>query len=181
MIILSYILNVLGIAFIILSSLVKGEKMTAILILLSSGNLLIALGYLSAGSGINGAASCFAGFFITLVNFCFTSKGKQVPKWLAVLYAIGLVALNLFVGGINIHTFIAIAACLVFIAGIFQSNGKGYRLFTILNILLWCTYDLTTKTYSALLSHSIQLAFALVGILAHDVLKIKLPKKKKNK
>ena len=178
MIILSYVLNVLGIALVILPSLIKGEKMTAVLVLLSSGNLLVALGYLAAGSGINGAASCFAGFLVTLINFCFTSRGRAIPIPLAAVYAVLLIGINVWVGGINIHTAIAIAACLVFIAGIFQPNGKGYRIFTILNILLWCTYDLTTKTYSALISHSIQLIFVIVGILANDVFKIKLFEKK---
>ena len=168
---LSYIFNIIGVALVILSSLVKGKRMEGILVLLCAGNLFVAVGYLCGGSGINGSASCFIGFAITLINYFFERSNKPVPSWLNIVYGAVLVAVNLLIGGVNIPSFVAIAACIVFILGIFQKSGKSYRIFTIFNIMLWCTYDLITTSFGALTGHSIQLAFALFGIFYNDILK----------
>ena len=176
MTVLSYVFNVLGIALMILSSLVKGKRMEGILVLLCAGNLFLGVGYLLAGSGINGSVTSFIGCVLTLINYFFQRKNKPIPVWLNIVYGVVLITVNILVGGWNLFTLIVVLACIAFILGVFQKSGKGYRIFTLCNILFWCLYDLATKTYSALISHSVQFLFALIGILLNDILKFSFSK-----
>jgi len=166
--ILSYVLSILGLISLILTTLAKGEKMKSILFLLFCGNFLYATSYLVGGSGINGAASCYLGAVLSIINYFFESKNKPVPKWLIAIYAISFITLNIWVGGISPLVFIAIAATLVFIMCIGQKNGAKYRFWTIINLLLWCLYDVLSKSYGALTAHLIQVVFTILGMIIHD-------------
>ncbi len=166
--ILSYILSGLGLVSMICASLVKGEKMKQILLLVFCGNFLVATSYLLNGSGINGAASCYLGSVQAIINYFFDSKNKPLPKWLIALYALSFVAINLWVGGISFLCILAIVATLTFIMGILQKNGAKYRFWTMANLVLWCTYDFLSRAYSGLLTHVPLLIFNTVGMMIHD-------------
>lgn len=165
---LSYVLSALGLASVVVASLIKGRKMKQILFLVFSSNVLFATSYLFAGSGINGAASCFLGALQAIITYFFDSKNKPLPKWLVALYALGFVAVNLIFGGFNGMTVLAIVASLSFVMCIGQKNGAKYRFWTIVNSVLWCIYDLLSKSYGALVSHIILLIFTVVGMIIHD-------------
>lgn len=178
--ILAYVLSLLGLVSMILASLTKGEKMKRILLLVFLGNALVATSYLIDGAGINGAAACYLGALMTIINYFFDSKNKPIPKWLVAVYAVAFVVVNLWViGGVStlVDTFgtrafyppvISIIACLIFILCIGQENGAKYRFWTIVNMLLWCTYDVVTPAYPGLVTHGIQLLFLAVGMIMHD-------------
>ncbi|MBQ7897209.1 MAG: YgjV family protein [Clostridia bacterium] len=167
--ILSYALSLLGLLSMILASLTKGERMKTILFLVFCGNVLVATSYLVGGSGINGAAACYLGALQTLINYFFDSKNKPLPKWLITSYAIAIIVLNIWVaGGVTALGLLVIVASLTFILCIGQKNGAKYRFWTLVNMLLWCTYDILSATYSVLVTHAIQLAFAFIGMIIHD-------------
>ena len=128
--ILSYVFNIAGVVCFIVASLLKGERMRTILFLVSLGNVLVAVGYLVGGSGFNCAASCLVAGAQTVVNYFFDAKGKQKPTWLIALYALMLIAVNLWVSGLHLLTLLAIVACMLFILSIFQPNGRGFRICT---------------------------------------------------
>ncbi len=169
--IISYVLSLLGLASMIIASLVKGKNMKTILILVFLGNVLVATSYLVGGTGINGAVSCYIGGAQCIINYFYDSKKIPLPKWLICIYAVAFIALNLIFGGFSPLGLLAIAASLVFIMCIGQENGYKYRFWTIVNMAMWCLYDVLSGSYGALFTHGAQLFFAVVGILIHDLTK----------
>ncbi len=166
---LSFVCSILGLVSMIVASLIKGKSMKTILFFVFCGNVLVAVSYLLGGQGINGAASCFVGSAQAIINYFFDSKNKPLPKWLVVIYALAFIAVNIIVsGGFSWLGGLAIIASLTFIMCIGQKNGAKYRFWTIVNMLLWCLYDLLSKSYGALTSHIPLLLFTVAGMIIHD-------------
>ena len=165
---LSYVLSLMGLVSMVLASLVKGQNMKKILMFVFMGNMLVATSYLLAGNGINGAASCYLGALQSIINYFYDAKIKPLPLWLITVYAVAFVILNLAVGGISPLGILAIVASLTFIMCIGQKNGKKYRFWTLVNMGLWCTYDSCSGSFGALITHGIQIVFAIAGMIIHD-------------
>ncbi len=102
----------------------------------------------------------------SLINYFFDKENKPAPKWLVAIYAVVITGLNLSVAksGADMLT---VLAGLVFVMSIIQKNGKMFRLYTIVNLTLWCTYDFFKLSYRPLVQHTIQLLFIILGILIH--------------
>ena len=173
----------LGMGAIIASSLLKGKNMKLILILAFLSNAFVAIGYFLQGQGINGAASCLLGAVFSIVNFLFDNKNKPVPRPLVAFYGLAFIGVNIavnfknmvnFEGGISlvplqvILCVLAIAGCLAFVMCIGQKNGAKYRFWTVMNMLMWCTYDIVSGNFIVLVTHLIQMGFAVVGMIIHD-------------
>ena len=143
--------------------------MKTILFLVFCGNIFVGTSYLLDGTGINGAAALYLGGLQTRINYFFDSKNQPLPKWLIALYAVAIIVLNIWVaGGITPLGILVIVASLTFIFCIGQKNGAGYRFWTIVNMVLWCLYDILAKAYSPLLTHMVLLVFTVVGMIVHD-------------
>ena len=167
--ILPFIFSISGLVSMITASLTKGEKMKRILFFVFAGNFLTAVSYLLDGKGINGAAACLLGAGQTLVIYFFDSKGKKIPMWLIAIYAVMIVALNIWVAnGITLLSVLVIIASLSFIMCIIQPNGAKYRFWTIVNLILWCTYDFIAPAYPALVVHIPLIIFTVAGMILHD-------------
>lgn len=173
----------LGMGAIIASYLLKGKSMKLILILAFLSNAFVAIGYLLQGQGINGAASCLLGAVFSIVNFLFDSKEKDVPRPLVAFYGFAFVGANIAVNFNNmfaftdgfsaypkqiVHCLFAIAGCLAFVMCIGQKNGAKYRFWNVMNMLMWCMYDIVSANYIILITHLIQMGFAVVGMIIHD-------------
>lgn len=166
--ILSYVLSFFGLVCILSASLIKGKNMKAILFLVFAANTLVATSYLVGGSGINGAISCYIGSAQTIINYFFECKNKPLPKWLIIIYCTAFVVVNLVLGGFNALCILAIVASLTFVMCIGQKNGAKYRAWTIINMILWISYDLFSKSFGALLTHVPQFIFTVAGMIIHD-------------
>lgn len=164
---LSYILSLGGLASMIIASLIKGKNMKTILLFVFAGNILVATSYLLAGNGVNGAVSCYIGAAQTIINYFFDVKKKPLPKWLIGIYAVAFVALNLATG-FSWLCLLAIIASLTFILCIGQKVGSKYRFWTLVNMGLWCLYDIVSGSFGVLFTHGTQLVFALIGTFIHD-------------
>lgn len=164
--ILSYILSFAGLASMIVASLIKGKNMKTILLFVFLGNLLVATSYLLTG-GINGAVSCYIGGAQTIINYFFDVKKKPLPRWLILIYAVAFVVLNLLTG-FSWLCMLAIAASLTFILCIGQKVGSKYRFWTLVNMALWCLYDVLSASFGVLFTHGTQLVFAVIGMVIHD-------------
>ncbi len=173
----------LGMGAIIASSLLKGKSMKLILILAFLSNAFVAIGYFLQGQGINGAASCLLGAVFSIVNFLFDNKNKPVPRPLVAFYGLAFIGVNIAVNFKNMVNFeggfslvplqvilcvLAIAGCLAFVMCIGQKNGAKYRFWTVMNMLMWCTYDIVSANFVVLITHLIQMGFAVVGMIIHD-------------
>ena len=180
---LAFIFSTLGLIAMLTSSLLKGKNMKKILILVFLGNAFVAVSYLLGGSGLNGAASCILGALFSIVNYFFDAKEKPVPKWLATIYGLSFVAVNIIVSFNSIVTFgdtvsvdykalvlcvLAIFGTLAFVLCIGQKNGAKYRFWTVMNMIMWCIYDLISGNIQVLITHIIQLSVAVVGMIIHD-------------
>lgn len=165
--ILSYILSFGGLLSMIIASLIKGKNMKTILLFVFLGNILVATSYLCAGNGINGALSCYIGAAQTIINYFFDVRKKPLPKWLIALYGVAFVVVNLMTG-ISWLCILAIVASLTFILCIGQKVGSKYRFWTLVNMALWCLYDILSGSFGVLFTHGTQLVFALIGTLIHD-------------
>ena len=148
---LAFIFSTLGLIAMLTSSLLKGKNMKKILILVFLGNAFVAISYLVGGSGLNGAASCLLGALFSIINYFFDAKEKSIPKWLAAIYGLSFVAVNIIVSFNSIVTFgdvasvdykalvlcaLAILGCLCFVMCIGQKNGAKYRFWTVMNMVI---------------------------------------------
>ena len=166
--ILSYILSFGGLLSMIIASLIKGKNMKTILLFVFSGSMLVATSYLLAGNGVNGAISCYIGAAQTIINYFFDAKKKPLPKWLIVIYSMAFIAFNLIIGGVTPLCILAIIASLTFILCIGQKVGSKYRFWTLVNMALWCLYDVLSGSFSVLFTHGTQLIFAVIGMIIYD-------------
>ena len=165
--IISYVLNVLGTCAMVWALLSPPEKMKQILFLDFLGSFIVGTGYLFAENGINGAISVYIGALMAIVNFGIQSKGKTIPLWLMVVYGIVFAVMN-FIGGFTWLAALAVVASLTFVVGIGQNNGTAFRRWTLANAVLWCSYDLFSKSYAGLIPHVVMLVFTVVGMLVQD-------------
>ena len=171
---LSLVLSILAIVFSVLASFTKGEKnMVKILIFMSLCNFSAAMSYVVLGEGINGSASCFLGMAVCLINYFFNAKKAPIPLWLSIIYAAAFVALNIVVfDASTIRTVLAglcaIVACLCFVMSAIQDSGNMFRVWTLINNTLWCTYDIIVQTWQPLIIHSTLLVFYIAGIIVND-------------
>ena len=166
--IIAYVLNISGLVCLLVASLIKGEKMKKTLFLVLCGNLLTAIGYLCGGNAVNGSISCFLGTAQTAINYLFDSKNKPIPKWLVGLYALSFIGVNIWIGGVTFLSILTILACMTFIMGILQKSGTGYRIWTILNCVLWSAYDIFSRSYNGLIAHLTVLIFSVAGMIIND-------------
>lgn len=164
----SYILSAMSLILFLSASLIKGKKINAILIMLFTGNALIGIAYLING-GINGAVSSFLGAIVTIINYLFTRGGKKIPVWLSICYAIIFTVVNIVVAnGLSLPSILVIITAYAYIMCIAQENGKMYRVWATLNVVVWCAYDLAGALYAPLMQHSVQLVITLIGMIIHD-------------
>lgn len=163
---LAFALSTLGTVCICIPPLLKGKNMKVILLLVFSTNVLIATSYVLTGA-FNGAASCCVGAAQTIINYFFERKNKPIPLWLVAIYAVAFIFVNLLVFA-NITDILALLASLIFVLSICQKNGKQYRLWTVVNTMLWLIYDFITLSFGPLSTHAIQLATLLFGMVMHD-------------
>ena len=170
----AWVMSIAAIVFDICSSLTKGDKsMVKILIFTFSSNLTIALSYLVKGEGINGSISCFLGATICLINFFYNYNKRKIPVYMTLLYAIAFTSLNIWSGGINFDSIVAILACLCFVMSVVQDTGKMFRIWTLTNCVLWIVYDFIVATYEPLFTHVVLTAFFIAGIIINDRKQIK--------
>jgi len=163
---ISYILSLLGLVSMIVSSLIKGRNMKKILFFVFFGNALVATSYLVGGNN-SGAVSCFIGAAQAIINSFYDARGRDLPVWLIVVYAVAFIAANLLVFSAPIDV-LAIIASLTFIMCVGQKSGAKYRFWTIINMCLWCLYDILKGSYGPLITHVTLLLFTVAGMIIHD-------------
>lgn len=167
---ISQILRLLGLAAFIAAALIKGEEIKKNLFFVFTGSVLVGTSYLFTSLGMNGAVSSFVGGAQAIINYFFNVKKKPIPMWLTAVYALAFLLLNLAVLTSPIGI-LALLASLCFVGCVCAKNGSQYRLWQIINSLLWICYDLLSKSYGPLITHSVLFLFTVVGIVINDMKK----------
>ena len=167
---MSYLLSTLGLAVLIVASLIKGETIKKTLYLVLAGNLLVATSYLFTDNGINGAISSYIGSIQALINIFFAKKNKKIPVWLLVVYALSFIVANFAVLSDSVGI-VALLATLCFVGCVSSKTGTGYRIWQTANNLLWILYDILSASYGPLVTHSVLCLFTMAGILWNDLRK----------
>ena len=163
---MSYILSGLGLAVLIVASLIKGETIKKTLYLVLAGNLLVATSYLFTDNGINGAVSSYIGSIQALINLFYAKKNKNIPVWLLVIYALSFIVANFAVLKDAVGV-IALLATLCFVGCVSSKTGKGYRIWQAANNLLWILYDILSYFHTMIF---------LFTFFAYDSAKMKMKK-----
>ena len=164
---MAYFLSVLGLAVLILASLIKGETIKKTLYLVLTGNLLVATSYLFVENGANGAISSYIGSVQALINIFYAKKNQKIPVWLLVIYGLSFVVANVAVLTDAIGM-IALLATLCFVGCVSSKTGTGYRIWQTANNLLWILYDILSGSYGPLVTHTVLCLFTVAGILWND-------------
>ncbi len=166
---ISYALSLLATVLGIIEPFNKNMRM--VLAFSCVGNFAVAISYLLVGS-ISGAIICFIGGAITFINFFFAKRGKDVPLWLVIIYAVVF-------AGASLPSFaywydaVSLVAAIVFVLSVAQPDPKYYRIFFILNSGLWIAYDFFAKAYGNLFTHVTLFVAIFVSIIIRDGIKKK--------
>ncbi len=144
-----------------------GKKMKTILPLNFTGNFLVGLSYLMVGQN-SGAAICAFACVQVFINYIFDSKGKKVPFWLIIVYAVIFLSINLMTFA-HWYDVFALAASMVFVVSVAQSNAKHYRILAFVNSSIWIFYDFLAAAYGNLFTHVVLLIFQIISVIVRDV------------
>lgn len=158
--ILSFIATVLG--------LIEpfGKNMKTILAFNFTGNLLVGLSYFLVDER-SGAFICFVACVQVIINYIFDMKNKKIPIWLIVCYVLAFLSVNLLTFASWYDVF-ALAASVLFVISVAQSDAKYYRLLYFLNSAVWILYDFLSGAYGNLFTHIVLFIATLISIVIRD-------------
>ncbi len=95
-------------------------------------------------------------------------KYNQAPKWVAVCFICAYIACSLTTYK-NPKDLISAAAALTCALSLVQSKPSGYRIFMLLNGLIWMIYDFSVSAYAMIISHVATALSAGLGIIRLDL------------
>lgn len=161
------VLSALGLLAFVIAAIIKGEEIKKNLFFVFTGSVLVGASYLFTPLGINGAVSSFVGAAQTIINYAFNAKNKKIPLWLTLIYVLLFLCLNIAVLNSPVGI-LALLASLCFVGSICAKDGKGYRMWQIINSSLWISYDFLSRSYGPLVTHFVLFCFTVIGILIND-------------
>ena len=142
------------------------KKMRTVLIFKFLVNGLVGINYLISQS-LSGALICAAAILCLGVNYFFTSKDKEIPRWVVVFHSVVFLAVNLLTFA-HWYDVLALIASMFFVLCIVQKSTKFYRLIYIGNALIWIPYDMLAKSYGNLFTHVVLAIAILISIFVRD-------------
>lgn len=161
------ILSILGLTAFVIAAIIKGDEIKQNLFFVFTGSLFVGTSYLFTTTGINGAVSSYIGGAQAIINYFFKKKNKNIPIWLILIYVLLFLFINLAVINSPVGI-LALLASLCFVGSILAKNGKEYRVWQIINSMLWISYDLLSHSYGPLVTHLVLFCFTVVGMLVND-------------
>ncbi len=143
-----------------------GKKMKTILTLNFLGNFLVGSSYLLISCD-SGAVICFTACIQVLINYTYDARSKKLPVWLIAVEAAVFLVVNLITFA-HWYDILALAAAMLFVLSVAQSNAKYYRLLYVSNSLLWIFYDLLAGAYGNLVTHIVLFIATSIAIILRD-------------
>ena len=163
--IISQILGIVVSVAAILSMQFKNIKGILVCQLVCNG--LGALSYILVG-GLSGCGIYCVATLQAIICFGFNVKNKKIPMLLVALFACAFLVCSLttYKAPQDIISAVAALTCAFALA---QSKSSGYRIFMLLNGLIWMLYDVSVGAYTMIISHLVTFLSAVVGIIRLDV------------
>lgn len=137
-------------------------------------NVAGALSFIVVG-GISGCGLSVVAIAQSLVFLLMRMSEKEPPAWLGTAFA-GLflvVSAMTFEVLADVFSMLAALACALALA---QKRSSNYRVFLLLNGVMWMAYDIFVCAYGMIPSHLLTVASALIGMIRIDI-----PAARKNK
>lgn len=134
-------------------------------------NLIVALSYVFLG-GMSGAWICIVAavqvFIIYQANKKDISQTRrnQLTLLFAIAYVIGTIVV--YKGWADV---VSCACAMLYVLAIIQTKSSKYRVFMVLNSLLWMIYDITTLAYVNMITHGMMLVSLGIAIVRLDLKK----------
>lgn len=167
MFIVAQVMGFLGIITNIVS--MQLEKKKQILYCFILANAFFSISYILLG-GYVGGIICIIANVQTIINYFFEKKEKEIPKWLILIYFV-----SSFIGGMITYKtafdILPVLGGLTYTWSIIQKEEKNIRRITLLNILLWLTYDIYILAYSTVVSDLFFITSTIIGMLRFDLKK----------
>lgn len=163
--ILSQFFGIVATIFVALSMQMKTMKYSLAFNL--SCNIAGTLSYVFSG-GISGIGIYIVAITQCLVYFLYNAKNRKAPKFLGFTFLALYILSSVFTYKTPWDIFSGLAAITCALA-IMQEKASAYRIFILVNGLLWTAYDVSVGAYTMIISHVITSLSSLVGIIRLDI------------
>lgn len=167
--ILSQIFGIISSAAAILSLQTKNIKHVLICQLLC--NSTGAVSYILTG-GLSGCGIYVIAILQSLIYSVYRIKEKKAPKILAAVFIASYIICSVLTYRVP-YDLLSAAAAMTCAFALIQENSSVYRIFILMNGLIWLVYDFILGAYTMMFSHIATVVSATIGIIRFDIKKKK--------
>lgn len=145
------------------------SKMPSILACLIICNGVGALSYVAVG-GLSGCSIYIVALVQVVAYYILRKKLTHIPLWIGGCFVAAYIicSITTYVSPVDL---ISAAASLTCAFALIQEKPSYYRIFMLLNGLIWVIYDVSVGAYTMIISHIVTAASAGVGIIRLDLKK----------
>lgn len=138
---------------------VQFKNIRSILLGEIAANLLVALNFALLG-GLSGAGVCILATVQTIWIYYYNRRKKGFPMPLNIGFMVGYTVVSAlsFSGFPSVLSWIA---AILYALSVTQPNAKKYRIYMLLNSLIWVVYDIDLHAWTQILTHG----FLAVSVL----------------
>lgn len=109
---------------------------------------------------------------ITIIAFIYAKKVKDIPKWMTGIF-IGATVLCGILTCKRLVGIMAIMCGITYALIVSSKNMKNIRRLTLIQSILWTTYDFLIGAYTASISSAFVFVSTIIAILRYDIKKVK--------
>ena len=124
--------------------------------------------------GLSGCGIYLVALLQSIVFYIYRQgEEKDTPPWMVFIFIFSFIGCSIatYKTPTDIISAIAAMTCALSIA---QKKPSGYRIFMLLNGIIWMVYDVSVCAYTMILSHIATTLSAMVGIIRLDIKKEKI-------
>ena len=118
----------------------------------------------------SGVVTCIIMLLETIINYQFDRKEKSLPKWL--IYT--MIILSVLISSLFYKTWVdifAIISCIPFVLMLIQKEEKNVRIFTLIFLMFYTTFDILVGAYTAFIGDLLFSISTLIAIIKYDLIK----------
>ena len=126
-----------------------------------------ALSYILVG-GLSGCGIYLVAVAQSVVYYFFRSKDKKAPLWIALIFIClyPLCSATTYKNPVDLISAMAALTCAL---SLIQEKPSRYRIFMLLNGIIWMIYDINVGAYTMIISHVATALSAGIGIIRLDI------------